>query len=183
MCRSRARSVALAAAVATAATAPVAAAQEDIQPQGQPIDLPVLDIKLTVVSLDGSLSTTETEREVEVTLAADVLFAFDKASLAPAARGRIREAAARIRKDEPAKVAVEGHTDDKGSDAYNQRLSEQRADSVVSALGRELSGDAPPFQSGGRGESDPVAPNAKKDGSDNPRGRAKNRRVTITYGR
>jgi outer membrane protein OmpA-like peptidoglycan-associated protein len=176
MSRSRARRCALAAAALIAATAAPASAREQTQ-------LPVLDLQLTVVSLDGSVAATESKTKVEVTLAADVLFAFDKASLAPAARGKLGDVLARIRRDKPAKVVVEGHTDGKGSDPYNQRLSERRAGTVVSALKRELGGGAPQFDATGRGEAEPVAPNTKQDGSDNPRGRAKNRRVTISYGR
>jgi OmpA-OmpF porin, OOP family len=183
MSRSRASYAALAAAVTLAAvTAPTAAAQDDSEPTGQAPELGVLDLTLTVVSLDGSLATAESEKEVKLTLAADVLFAFDKASLEPAARARIDEASARIRKDAPNQIRVEGYTDSKGTDAYNLALSRRRADTVVGALQRAL-GDAPSFKATGRGEANPVAPNTKDDGSDNPKGRAKNRRVTITYGR
>jgi OmpA-OmpF porin, OOP family len=143
----------------------------------------VLDIRLTVISLDGSVSTTESERRVEVTLAADVLFAFDKASLTSRARGRIGEVAARIRKGRAARVRVNGYTDSKGSAGYNLRLSKRRATAVAGALRRQLGAGAPPLQANGRGEANPVAPNTKKDGSDNPRGRARNRRVTVVISR
>jgi outer membrane protein OmpA-like peptidoglycan-associated protein len=185
MSRSLARLAAsLAVAVTLAAvTAATAAAQDPAEPKGEPSELGVLDLTLTVVSLDGSLTTAESEKEVKLTLAADVLFAFDKASLEPAARSRLDEVTARIRKDAPGQIRVEGYTDSKGTDAYNLDLSRRRADTVVSALHRALGGDAPSFKATGRGEADPVAANTKPDGSDNPKGRAKNRRVTISYGR
>jgi hypothetical protein len=67
---------------------------------------------------------------------------------------------------------VEGHTDDRGSDATNQQLSQKRADAVREYL--ESRGvPAERMRSVGRGESNPVASN------DNPEGRANNRRVEI----
>ena len=70
-------------------------------------------------------------------------------------------------------VEVAGHTDSDGSDAYNQQLSERRAQSVVSYLiSRQIRGDR--FLTVGAGESRPVASNATPDG------KAQNRRVEIT---
>jgi outer membrane protein OmpA-like peptidoglycan-associated protein len=70
-------------------------------------------------------------------------------------------------------VEVAGHTDSDGSDAYNQQLSERRAQSVVSYLiSREIRGDR--FLTVGAGESRPIASNATPDG------KAQNRRVEIT---
>ena len=70
----------------------------------------------------------ESEDELEVALTADVLFAFDRSSLRPAAASRIRETANRIGEAKPARVrVVGGYTDSKGSAAYNQRLSERLA--------------------------------------------------------
>ena len=76
--------------------------------------------------------------------------------------------------------AIDGYTDSKGSPAYNLRLSRRRAAAVRTALAR-LVGRGVRFQVAGHGEANPVAANFKRDGSDNPRGRAKNRRVTISF--
>ena len=74
------------------------------------------------------------------------------------------------------RVRVEGHTDSKGSDAYNQRLSQRRAEAVVKYLsGKGI--DRSRLESTGLGEGRPIAPNQNPDGSDNPIGRAKNRRT------
>ncbi len=78
---------------------------------------------------------------------------------------------------------VDGYTDSKGSSSYNDRLSQRRADAVATALRRALSGAAPRLRTVGHGEEDPVAANQTEDGEDNPRGRAKNRRVTVSFGR
>lgn len=144
------------------------------------IELPVVDLSYESTSLDESVRTAESADEVKVTLAADVLFRFDKASLSPKARSRIDEVIARVRAASPALVVVDGYTDAKGSSAYNVRLSRRRAQAVASVLRR---GGAPRLIVKGHGEADPVAANTNKDGSDNPEGRARNRRVTITFRR
>ena len=117
---------------------------------------------------------------LQATLAADVLFRFDKASLSPKARSRIDDVIARVRAASPPLVLVDGYTDAKGSNAYNVRLSRRRAQAVAAVLRQ---GGAPRLVVKGHGEADPVAPNANPDGSDNPAGRARNRRVTITFRR
>ncbi len=78
-------------------------------------------------------------------------------------------------------MQVDGYTDSVGNDAYNRDLSQRRAASVTAALTSRLRGKPTQLRATGHGESDPVAPNANADGSDNPAGRAKNRRVTITF--
>ena len=140
-------------------------------------------LKLRSASLDNSVSTEESNKRVEVTLAADVLFRFDSAALTGRAGSRIAEAAAKVRDDDPSVVHVTGYTDSKGSDAYNLGLSRRRAAAVTNALRAELGGAAPPISTRGRGEADPVAPNQKPNGEDNPRGRARNRRVEVAFPR
>ena len=78
-----------------------------------------------------------------------------------------------------AAVTIEGHTDAKGADAYNQTLSEQRAASVKQWLVANAQVNGANISTRGWGKSKPVTHNAKPDGSDDPEGRAKNRRVQI----
>ena len=73
---------------------------------------------------------------------------------------------------------IEGHTDGKGDDNYNEKLSERRAASVRNWLA--FHGVRTAMTTRGWGKSKPVAPNTKPDGSDDPEGRQKNRRVEIT---
>lgn len=73
-------------------------------------------------------------------------------------------------------VEIMAHTDSKGSDAYNLKLSQKRAESVVKYLVSKGI-DPKRLRAAGYGESMPVAPNTNPDGSDNPDGRAKNRRT------
>jgi hypothetical protein len=78
-------------------------------------------------------------------------------------------------------VAVTGHTDGKGTDAFNQTLSVRRARTVRNELSARLAARGFRFQIAGKGESEPTAKETKVDGSDNPEGRAWNRRVEIAY--
>lgn len=131
-----------------------------------------------VESITGDVRTEEAPGRVQVTLAADVLFEFDKAELTPAANVRIAEVADRIGEGAGGPVAVVGYTDAKGTDAYNADLSLRRATAVRDALQSQAPAT---FTVDGRGAADPVAPNSNPDGSDDPAGRALNRRVTITF--
>ncbi|MFT4919721.1 MAG: OOP family OmpA-OmpF porin [Zhongshania aliphaticivorans] len=107
-----------------------------------------------------------------------VNFEFDKADLTPESLP-ILEHAVRVLAAQPeALVAVDGHTDWMGSDAYNLRLSYRRANTVYNYL-IDAGIDEKRLAFRGYGESSPVAPNANDDGSDNPDGRAENRRVEL----
>ena len=115
--------------------------------------------------------------EMRIALEADVLFDFDKAELKPEAATSLAKVAAVLKSQPNATATIEGHTDGKGDDGYNQRLSERRAETVRRWLVEN--GAMMKIASRGHGKSKPVAPNTTKDGKDNPDGRQKNRRVEI----
>jgi outer membrane protein OmpA-like peptidoglycan-associated protein len=117
------------------------------------------------------LGATETAIEVRVDLPADVLFDFDKATIRPDAAQALGKLATVIRGFPSAQVLLEGHTDSVGNDAYNQSLSERRADAVKTWLVGKEALDAGRLRTQGFGESKPVASN------DTDQGRQKNRRV------
>jgi len=125
------------------------------------------------------LQVKETGEEIRIDLAADVLFDFNKASLRPAAQETLKKAADFIRQRAKGTVRIEGHTDSKGNDAYNQKLSERRAASVKTWFTDKEGLRNVQFATQGFGAKKPVAPNTKPDGSDDPEGRQKNRRVEI----
>jgi len=108
----------------------------------------------------------------------DALFEFDKATLTPDAEETLKALLPLLAKAGPHPATVEGHTDAKGSDAYNQTLSEQRATTVKDWL---VAHGALPASTptAGWGKRKPVAPNTRPDGSDDPAGRQKNRRVEV----
>lgn len=127
------------------------------------------------------LEVTETKTEIHIDLAADVLFDFDKSTLRPSARDTLHQAASIIRSNAKAStVRIDGYTDAKGSDSYNQQLSDRRAEAVRNwFVANERLNDVN-FATKGYGAKNPVAPNTKPDGSDDPNGRQRNRRVEIT---
>ena len=128
-----------------------------------------------------TVKATTSACQTHLSVLADALFDFDKAELRKDAEGTLEAAIPQIRQvteegKHPARV--EGHTDGKGSEAYNLRLSKARARSVRDWLvSRKVLPSATEIE--GFGKSMPVAPNKFDDGSDNPEGRRKNRRVEI----
>lgn len=108
----------------------------------------------------------------------NIVYEFDSPKLTEESKRIIDEYIYDVLVDNPEiKIRINSHTDSKGSDTYNQKLSEARAKSVVDYLINVKGIDKNRLSSKGYGESMPVAPNTKPDGSDNPEGRAKNRRT------
>jgi OOP family OmpA-OmpF porin len=108
----------------------------------------------------------------KVTFAADVLFDFDKAVIKPEGKSKLDDLANKVRGINLEVVIAIGHADSIGSDAYNQKLSVRRAESVKAYL---VSKGIEPNRvyTEGKGEKQPVASNKTADG------RAKNRRTEI----
>lgn len=100
-----------------------------------------------------------------------VYFDFDEATVHPASRPVLEEAARILVENPTIKVEIQGHTDSRGSDKYNLGLSERRARAVVNYLVQELGADGGRLKAKGYGESRPVADNSTDAG------RALNRRV------
>ena len=126
------------------------------------------------------LNAEVTPQQVKVNLSADLLFDFDKADIKSAAEPELSKVATVLKSYPKAQVLIEGHTDGKGSDSYNQTLSEKRADTVAQWLTAHADLNGANMKTRGWGKAKPIAPNTKPDGSDDPDGRAKNRRVEIT---
>lgn len=109
---------------------------------------------------------------IKATFAADALFDFDRAELRPEAQGKLQELAVRLQRYNVEVVIVVGHTDSVGTDAYNMKLGDRRAQAVKNFLvaqGLERSR----IYTESKGEKQPVADNKTSQG------RAKNRRVEI----
>jgi outer membrane protein OmpA-like peptidoglycan-associated protein len=121
----------------------------------------------------ADLKGKKTDRGIVVTMG-DVLFDTGLATLKPGAYSTIDRLATVLKEDAQRKVLIEGHTDNVGSDEYNQGLSERRAASVQAAL-FERGVAADQIRTVGKGESTPVASN------DSPVGRQQNRRVELVF--
>lgn len=153
---------------------------------GQPLEIVpvVLEVKGVALGVDGLLRDLNAEvrgREVRIAMSADVLFDFDKADIRKEARPELEKVAAVLKEYPNATARIEGHADGKGDAAYNQKLSERRAESVRKWFGNE--GVKTRMSSKGWGKTKPIAPNARPDGKDDPEGRQKNRRVEIVLNR
>ncbi|MBV7561817.1 OmpA family protein [Pseudomonas sp. sia0905] len=101
----------------------------------------------------------------------DVKFDFDKAQVKPESMGDIQSLADFMKQYPQTTTVVEGHTDSVGTDAYNQKLSERRANAVREVLVNQYGVGGTRVNAVGYGESRPVADNATEEG------RAINRRV------
>ena len=145
----------------------------DIGGTGQSLQGEVTDLKAAGADIK------ETSDELKITLQGEILFDFDKWNLRPAAEPTLSQIAGLIKKTTKPSVVIEGHTDSKGSDSYNMKLSDRRAASVKAWLVDHgiKSGS---IRTQGLGASKPIASNKKPNGADDPEGRQKNRRVEIT---
>src|SRR4051794_5697342 len=121
--------------------------------------------------LNQVLQTKETARGLIVNMS-DVLFDFNKYTLKPEAREKLAKVSGILLAYPNLKLQVEGYTDSIGSDEYNQKLSEQRADSVRDFLVQQSVADAA-ITAQGYGKTHPIADNSTNSG------RAQNRRVEL----
>jgi outer membrane protein OmpA-like peptidoglycan-associated protein len=121
--------------------------------------------------LNAVLQTTETARGLIVNMS-DVLFDFNKYTLKPEAREKLAKVSGILLAYPGLKLQVEGYTDNIGTEEYNQKLSEQRADSVRDYLVQQSVADSN-VTAQGYGKSHPVADNSTNEG------RAQNRRVEL----
>jgi outer membrane protein OmpA-like peptidoglycan-associated protein len=137
-------------------------------------------LKTEIVDLKAvGADIKESETEIKISLQGEILFDFDKADIRPAAEPTLAQVAKIIQGYSKAKVLIEGHTDSKGAESYNAKLSDRRAVSVKTWFARHGL-NANSMQTHGWGAAKPVAANTHPGGSDDPEGRQKNRRVEIT---
>lgn len=135
-----------------------------------------------VAELESEYDATTTEDDrTQLTVPDHVLFDFDSAELRPEAGEALDDIIEVLEGHDDAPAEIRGHTDNIGSESYNQDLSERRAAAVVDYL---VDGgiDGARLTASGAGFSEPVADNEHADGSDNPEGRAENRRVEVLIG-
>jgi outer membrane protein OmpA-like peptidoglycan-associated protein len=148
-------------------------AENQIKNAGSDRAQALLDARDAQIKQLRGLNAKQTERGTLVTFG-DVLFDFDQASLKANSRdSNITTLANYLIKNPDRKVIVEGYTDSVGSAAYNQGLSERRANAVKNALVR-AGVDPSRIVAQGYGKEYPVASNATNSG------RAQNRRVEVT---
>jgi outer membrane protein OmpA-like peptidoglycan-associated protein len=170
----------------SAVTRDVAGKTAEITAKTVDVGAATLDLKAGTLDLVGRvqdmITVSQAQKTVKIELPADVLFDFDKSDIRPDAAVALAAAADLLRKGVTGAVKIDGHTDSKGTAAYNQKLSQDRAKSVQAWFGKN--GNLPKtvaFTLTGYGATRPKVPNTKPDGSDDPVGRQTNRRVEITF--
>lgn len=144
---------------------------EGYQSTAKEITVP-FDYSLAQITVDAAL------KPVEKIILRTIFFDFDDYSIKESEKPKLENLAEIMGENPDLRLEIIGHTDSKGSDAYNKRLSNNRANSTVRYLtGKGI--DKNRFKITGAGESLPVAINTNQDGSDCPRGRELNRRVEL----
>jgi pentapeptide MXKDX repeat protein len=133
-----------------------------------------------IAAADPNLAvTTNEDGEVDaMVMLSDVLFRFGDASLESTALTTLRGVADKL--DGVTSLEITGHTDAIGDEAFNLALGQRRADAVRDWLVANTDLTADVVTARGVGEADPIAPNLTEAGTDNPEGRAQNRRVEFT---
>lgn len=137
---------------------------------GQSLDQQAADLRGSIGN--SNITVTNNGQYLVVNMPQDVLFATDSASLRSDLTRDIKAVAGSLLRYPNSTIEVIGHTDNTGSSAYNQDLSQRRAVSVANVL-RESGVPNGRIAAFGRGEDQPIASNLT------PEGRAQNRRVEI----
>lgn len=155
----------------------------------------VTDLPMTTTSVSDDNAVTEVSVKIEnlvkafdtrdlasgekaVVLPEKVVFDFGKAELLPGAKTSLDKLAELITLTDKKAIKIVGHTDSVADDAVNDALSQQRADAVKKYLvSKGIKENI--LQATGKGEREPMVPNASPDGTDLPDNRAKNRRVEV----
>lgn len=125
--------------------------------------------------LEQDLEGADVERigeGIKITFDSGILFGFDSSTLTATSKENITELAETLKKYDDTEILIEGHTDDRGAETYNQTLSEQRAHSVSNLLTSMGVANSRVTEIG-YGEMQPIADNATENG------RSLNRRVEV----
>jgi outer membrane protein OmpA-like peptidoglycan-associated protein len=162
----------------------VAIARKQAELEKQRLELEKRSLELQQKELDlekarQAFQAQQSGRSLSINLSGDVLFDYDKTALKLAAEEALKKVGVVLSQFPESKVTVEGYTDAKGSKSVNMQLSVARAEAVKDWLVKNGGVAAVNIAVKGFGEQDAVAPNTNPDGSDNPLGRALNRRVAI----
>ena len=161
-----------------------AIAKKQAELERQRIELEKKSLELRQKELDLEKSRKEFQaqqsgRSLSMNLSGDVLFDYDQATLKPEAEQALKKVAVVLSQFPESQVTVEGYADAKGTQTGNMQLSRERAQAVKDWLVKNGGVPAADIATKGFGEQYPVAANTNPNGTDNPVGRALNRRVSI----
>lgn len=164
------------------AQAAIVKRQAELDRQRLELDKKSLELKQRELDLEKArqeFQAQQSGRSLSMNLSGDVLFDEGKAALKPAAEEALKKVSVVLSQFPESKVSVEGYSDAKGTKSANMQLSVERAQAVKDWLVRNGNVNSANISAKGFGEQYPVAENTNPDGTDNPLGRAMNRRVSI----
>ncbi len=162
--------------------AAIAKKQAELERQQLELEKKSLELQQKELDLEKARQEFEAQqsgRSLSMNLSGDVLFDYDKAALKPEAEVALKKVAVVLSQFPESRVTIEGYTDSKGSKQSNMQLSIERAQAVKKWPVKNGNAAEAGISTKGLGEQYPIAPNKNKDGTDNPLGRALNRRVSI----
>ncbi len=136
-------------------------------------------VEIRTEQILSQLGATPTATGTVITLDERVLFDFGRADIKPQSSTSLAQIAEVVKLNATAPVLIRGHTDAIGDDATNDDLSRRRAQAVLSQLVDTHGINPARLRSEGVGKRQPLVPNTRSDGSDDPGGREKNRRVEV----
>jgi photosystem I P700 chlorophyll a apoprotein A2 len=175
---------------AVAAAGSACAAKKPPEPPPPPVDvnvpapparpMPTVNRQLLEEVKKAGLEAREVDEGVIIYLPTVFLFEFDRSVVTEDAKKQLRDVGKLLVSEvaENRRVTVEGHADAVGTRVYNRQLSDRRAVAVIQEL---IAAGVKSERISKRvfGEDKPLEPNRRPDGTDNPEGRAKNRRVAL----
>ena len=133
----------------------------------------------TVKKIETELNAEKIPEGIRINVAETILFDFDKYNVRAQAKPTLTKINLLLRHYKNAQIFINGHTDNRGEDSYNLELSQKRAAAVKYYFINVFKVQNTRMQTKGYGKTKPISPNHNLDGSDNPVGREKNRRVEL----
>lgn len=153
---------------------PISTSSETLESEGL-AEPNILDLTIISDNLEDQTGRTESNDEVSIILASDVLFETNSAELNSDAQEILNQVAVEINDASSSVVNIDGHADKTGSETVNLPLSQDRAESVEAILAELVTRSGVTFEVQGYGSSDPIASNSTEEG------RERNRRVSVTF--
>jgi outer membrane protein OmpA-like peptidoglycan-associated protein/tetratricopeptide (TPR) repeat protein len=149
--------------------------RQEYSTRGKSVDPTTLRELITNITLDTIMVLDKKQKEISFILE-NILYGFNKYDINPEAAKELDKLVQLLTDNPEIKIELSSHTDSVDTDAYNLELSQRRAESAVKYMIQR--GIAPDRMiPKGYGEQKPIARNTNPDGTDNPAGRAKNRRT------
>ncbi|WP_449419542.1 OmpA family protein [Phormidium nigroviride] len=141
--------------------------------------LPTQITTANIKKIETELKAEKAPEGIRINVPETILFDFDKYNVREQAKPTLAKINLLLRHYKSAHILINGHTDNQGEDTYNLELSKKRSAAIKYYFINVFKVQNTRMQTKGYGKTKPIAPNNNPDGSDNPAGREKNRRVEL----